>query len=71
MPGVMILEQRKKARNLIFDNQTDCKPIARIKHSNLCETVCKFEREETMCSSVDEKRMKSPCARARARDRRE
>ena len=32
-------------------------------YSNLRETVCKFECEETICWSVDKKRMKSPYAR--------
>lgn len=62
----MIPEQREKARNLISDNRTRLRAnSANETYSNSHETVCKFEREETMRSSVDEKRMKSPRAKRR------
>lgn len=45
---------------LIVDVQTERKSCANETYSNLCETVCKFECEETKrLLSVDERRMKS------------
>lgn len=52
-PGVLISEQREKSKEfdvwLLDEMRANSANEAR---SNLCETVCKFEREETMRSST-------------------